>query len=86
MLTATFAMEKVKAELQLRYCINGSGQLTLTEKMTTDKAAKVPELFRYGMVIDLPASFSKIEYYGRGPEECYVDRHSSAFIGKYEAM
>ena len=84
-LTATFVMEKVKAELQLRYCINGSGQLTLTEKMTTDKAAKVPELFRYGMVIDLPASFSKIEYYGRGPEECYVDRHSSAFIGKYEA-
>ena len=33
----------------------------------------------------MPATFSKLEYYGRGPEENYVDRHSSAFIGKYES-
>ena len=39
----------------------------------------------YGMVLDLPASFSKLEYYGRGPEENYIDRHSSTFIGKYES-
>ena len=53
--------------------------------MTTDKAAKIADLFRYGMVLDLPASFSKLEYYGRGPEENYIDRHSSTFIGKYES-
>ena len=84
-LTATFEMPEVKAELALRYRINAVGEVSVTEKMTTDKAAKIADLFRYGMVLDLPASFSKLEYYGRGPEENYIDRHSSTFIGKYES-
>ena len=84
-LTANFEMPEVKAELMLRYRINAAGEVTVTEKMTTDKEAKVADLFRYGMQLQMPASFSKLEYYGRGPEENYIDRHSSAFIGKYEA-
>lgn len=84
-LTATFEMPEVKAELVLRYRINAAGEVSVTEKMTTDKAAKIADLFRYGMVLDLPASFSKLEYYGRGPGENYIDRHSSTFIGKYES-
>ena len=84
-LTANFEMPEVKAELMLRYRINTAGEVTVTEKMTTDKEAKVADLFRYGMQLQMPASFSKLEYYGRGPEENYIDRHSSAFIGKYEA-
>ena len=84
-LTASFEMPEVKAELILRYRINAAGEVAVTEKMTTDKEAKVADLFRYGMQLQMPASFSKLEYYGRGPEENYIDRHSSAFIGKYEA-
>ena len=84
-LTANFEMPEVKAQLMLRYRINAAGEVTVTEKMTTDKEAKVADLFRYGMQLQMPASFSKLEYYGRGPEENYIDRHSSAFIGKYEA-
>lgn len=84
-LTANFEMPEVKAELMLRYRINAAGEVTVTEKMTTDKEAKVADLFRYGIQLQMPASFSKLEYYGRGPEENYIDRHSSSFIGKYEA-
>lgn len=84
-LTANFEMPEVKAELMLRYRINAAGEVTVTEKMTTDKEAKVADLFRYGMQLQMPASFSKLEYYGRGPKENYIDRHSSSFIGKYEA-
>lgn len=84
-LTANFEMPEVKAVLMLRYRINAAGEVTVTEKMTTDKEAKVADLFRYGMQLQMPASFSKLEYYGRGPEENYIDRHSSSFIGKYEA-
>ena len=84
-LTANFEMPEVKAQLMLRYRINAAGEVAVTEKMTTDKEAKVADLFRYGMQLQMPASFSKLEYYGRGPEENYIDRHSSAFIGKYEA-
>ena len=84
-LTANFEMPEVKAELMLRYRINAAGEVAVTEKMTTDKEAKVADLFRYGMQLQMPAAFSKLEYYGRGPEENYIDRHSSSFIGKYEA-
>ena len=84
-LTANFEMPEVKAELMLRYRINAAGEVAVTEKMTTDKEAKVADLFRYGMQLQMPASYSKLEYYGRGPEENYIDRHSSSFIGKYEA-
>ena len=84
-LTALFDMLEVKAQLQLRYRINAAGEVAVTEKMTTDKEAKVADLFRYGMQLQMPAAFSKLEYYGRGPEENYIDRHSSAFIGRYES-
>ena len=84
-LTAIFDMPEVKAQLELRYRINSEGEVAVTEKMTTDKEAKVADLFRYGMQLQMPAAFSKLEYYGRGPEENYIDRHSSSFIGKYEA-
>ena len=84
-LTAIFDMPGVKAQLELRYRINSEGEVAVTEKMTTDKEAKVADLFRYGMQLQMPAAFSKLEYYGRGPEENYIDRHSSSFIGKYEA-
>ena len=84
-LTVLFDMPEVKAQLQLRYRINAAGEVAVTEKMTTDKEAKVADLFRYGMQLQMPAAFSKLEYYGRGPEENYIDRHSSAFIGKYES-
>ncbi len=84
-LTAVFDMPAVKAELMLRYRMNAVGELAVTEKMTTDKEVKVADLFRFGMVLDMPAAFSKLEYYGRGPVENYIDRKSSAFLGKYES-
>ncbi len=82
-LTALFDMPDVKAQLMLRYDISAAGEVNVTQKMTTDKEVQVADLFRFGLQLQMPASFSK--HYGRGPEENYVDRHSSAFIGKYES-
>lgn len=64
--------------MELTYNINAAGEVVVTEKMTTDKEAKVADLFRYGMQLQMPAAYSKLEYYGRGPEENYIDRHASA--------
>jgi len=35
------------------------------------------------MKMQLPASFDRIRYYGRGPTENYIDRNNSTFIGRY---
>ena len=46
----------------------------------TDK----PVMPKFGMRMRLPADYTQIKYYGRGPWENYPDRKRSAFIGEYE--
>ena len=43
-----------------------------------------PVMPKFGMRMRLPADFTQIRYYGRGPWENYPDRKRSAFIGEYE--
>jgi len=38
---------------------------------------------RIGVRFRLPASMEQIEYYGRGPEENYIDRNAGSFVGIY---
>jgi beta-galactosidase len=78
-----FDMPEQKATLQLTYTIQEDGQLIVRQKMTTDKEAKVSELFRFGMALQMPAAYDQVEYYGRGPVETYCDRKDSEFLGVY---
>lgn len=43
------------------------------------------EVPRIGVRFRLPQSLDNIKYYGRGPEENYVDRYKGTLIGIYEA-
>lgn len=81
---ALFDMPEVHARLSMTYTMSSTGEITVTEEMLTDKDASVPDLFRYGMQLIVPAGFSKLQYYGRGPTENYADRNTSSFIGLYE--
>ena len=47
-------------------------------------ARGLPEMPQLGLQVRLPARFSRLRYYGRGPEECYIDRESGAHLGVYE--
>ena len=67
--TAVYNMPDVKATLTLTYGINPDGKMKVTEAMTTDKTAKVSDMFRFGMVMDLPYNMDKSTFYGRGPIE-----------------
>ncbi len=40
-------------------------------------------LAKVGFTMELPAAYSKAEYYGRGPEENYPDRKTGSFLGRY---
>ena len=40
-------------------------------------------LAKIGFTMELPAAYSKAEYYGRGPEENYPDRKTGSFLGRY---
>lgn len=81
--TAQYSMPDVKSSLTLTYAINGEGAVKVTEALTADKNAEVSGMFRFGMQMQMPESFSSIEYYGRGPIENYSDRNHSTLLGIY---
>ena len=46
--------------------------------------ANLPLMPKFGMRMRLPANYTQIKYYGRGPWENYPDRKGSAFLNVYE--
>jgi len=40
---------------------------------------------RIGLILPLAAGFEKVEWYGRGPWENYVDRKSAAMVGRWRS-
>ena len=47
-------------------------------------ATDIPLIPKFGMRMRIPADFTNIEYFGRGPWENYPDRKRSAFMGQYK--
>ncbi|MGM9766836.1 MAG: beta-galactosidase domain 4-containing protein, partial [Candidatus Cryptobacteroides sp.] len=47
--------------------------------------AGTPGLPRIGLRFRMPADYANVSYYGRGPEENYVDRKAGTLIGLYNA-
>ncbi len=80
---AAYDMPTVSAKLNLTYVINNEGAIKVTQKLTTDKDAKVANMFRFGMQMPMSRSFETVEYYGRGPVENYNDRNHCTDLGIY---
>ena len=80
---ATFDMPDVKATLTMTYTLTTEGEVIVRQQLTTDKEAKISQLPRYGVQLQMPKVFNEVQYYGRGPVENYCDRNSSEFIGVY---
>jgi len=80
---ATFDMPDQKAKLTMTYTLTTEGEVIIRQQLSTDKEAKISNMFRYGVQLQMPKEFDAIQYYGRGPAENYIDRNSSEFIGVY---
>ena len=81
---ATYEMPDVKAELKMTYTLTKEGEVIIRQQLKADKEAKIANMFRYGMQLQMPKAYNEVEYYGRGPVENYIDRNSSEFIGVYQ--
>lgn len=49
------------------------------------QAASKLEVPRIGVRFRLPANMDQVTYFGRGPEENYVDRNASTMVGEYSS-
>ncbi len=79
-----FDLPDQKAQLTMTYTLTAEGEVIVRENLTTEKDAKVSELFRFGMALQMPKQYNMVEYYGRGPAETYIDRKDSEFLGVYK--
>lgn len=48
------------------------------------KAASKLEVPRIGVRFRLPAQMNNVQYFGRGPEENYIDRNHGTMVGIYQ--
>ncbi|HZC26498.1 MAG TPA: glycoside hydrolase family 2 TIM barrel-domain containing protein, partial [Actinopolymorphaceae bacterium] len=49
-----------------------------------DVEAGLPDLPRIGVKLVVPAGYERLEWYGRGPHESYVDRKVGAALGRWQ--
>ena len=79
----------VGADLTLTYTITADGRIKVDMDYRPKEASPTGgslegTIPKFGMRMRLPADYTQIRYYGRGPWENYPDRKGSAFIGIYE--
>ena len=67
---------------ELTYTVLGNGQVTI-EGCLTPGPGDLPMLPRFGMRMNLPGSFRRLEWFGLGPQETYQDREAGARVGRF---
>ena len=79
-----YALKDVTAAYQVRYRVTGDGDITV-EVRFAPAARNLPEIPRIGMTMVLPAEFKLVKWFGRGPQDNYIDKKTAAFVGIYSA-
>ena len=68
----------------MNYTIDPAGKVTVREHLKPGKhKLNIKGMLRYGVALAMPECFETVEFYGAGPHESYIDRHSSAPLGLY---
>ena len=81
---ATMEIPAVQCLLTMTYTLQADGTILVRQQMQANGELKDSYLFRYGMQLQMPKEYGEVQYYGRGPHENYIDRHSSEFLGVYK--
>lgn len=82
--TVTKRMEATFANLISTYKVNGKGQVQVDHYLKFDPNRKTVMMPRVGTKLKVNKSLENVAWYGRGPQENYSDRKTSAFVGKYQ--
>ena len=84
--TASYIMPATGAAMTMEYAINSTGAVKVTQKMKANasgSARDIPDMFRFGLRMEMPAEYNTVTFYGKGPFENYADRQHSALVGLY---
>ncbi len=79
---ATYIYQKTNTEWKILYQIQDNGIIKIKNYFKCNDA-DAPLIPRIGLRMQLTNQFDQLTYYGRGPEENYIDRKTSQFVGEY---
>ena len=80
-ITVTYSYPQIETTWKTTYRIFDNGAIKVSNVFNSKSKDKcIP---RIGMRMQMPVSFKNLSYYGLGPSENYIDRHSSQFMGEY---
>jgi len=68
-------------DVDYTYTVMETGEIDL--EVTFTPQGDLPELPRLGIAFCLPAAYDNFTWYGRGPQENYPDRKTSADVGRW---
>ena len=81
----SFDMPEVQGQMDITYVVfANTGAVKVTEDFKATEGAKVSDMFRFGMLMQMPYTMEKSNYYGRGPIENYSDRKDCMRIAIYK--
>jgi beta-galactosidase len=82
-ITAVFSIPAGHVQETVTYGTTSDGALTV--KSVIDIRGELIDMPRFGMQMQIAGELRQVEWYGRGPQENYWDRHLAAMVGRYES-
>ena len=79
----SYELKEMNTTYSICYQMNGEGEMEIRYQVDARncKSSFIP---RIGLTWQLVPDFARVQWYGRGPQENYIDRNTGAFVGWYE--
>ncbi len=82
-ISVSYNLDTIQSKNLVKYNIYGDGKIVVESSLLLGKE-DLPLIPRIGLRMELPVNFDNLKYFGRGPQENYIDRNHSAFVGLYK--
>lgn len=71
--------------VQLVYAVTSDGQVRVSLEYMPPEKAVFPEFPEFSVILKMDADFHQMEWYGRGPGDCYADRKNGCRLGIWKS-
>lgn len=81
--SSLYRLPDVASDYAVTYTVFPDGSLGVKADLIPDEGVKLPEMFRFGMMMPMPKKYNTFSWTGRGPWENYADRNTASFVGQW---
>ncbi len=82
-INTTYELSQSVGSISIEYKINGDGHIAVNIVYSLNEG--LPELPKIGMQSEIAGDMVEVKYYGKGPDESYIDRNLGMKIGQYRS-